>query len=304
MMGRLIKHQSKFMIMVYYFKHIIGNLQINGDIEIVDKIDQNKLLPPKDYPELLAKLKDKKFFTLFYEENLKLTKQKIRDSINGDNYIIQTISNIKELEKVNNILVKRIREWYSLYLPEVSDKIDDNERFVKEINSLTKEELIKKYNLNVDNMGLDLSSRDLNQITDLITQANSVYLLREKEINYLREVMKDYCPNLLELLGATICAQLIELAKGLKKLALLPSSTVQLLGAEKALFRHLKSGAASPKYGVIINHQYVQKSKKKGKMARMLADKISLLARIDYFHGEFKANDYKKELEDYLKNEN
>jgi nucleolar protein 56 len=111
--------------------------------------------------------------------------------------------------------------------------------------------------------------------------------------------MGKYCPNLLELAGATIAARLIELGKGLKHLALLPASTVQLLGAEKALFRHLKTGSRSPKYGVIINHPLIQSAPrdKRGKASRMLADKLSLCARLDYFKGEFKAPDYRKELE-------
>ena len=114
--------------------------------------------------------------------------------------------------------------------------------------------------------------------------------------------MTKYCPNLLELAGATIAARLIELGKGLKHLALLPASTVQLLGAEKALFRHLKTGSRSPKYGVIINHPLIQKAPrdKRGKAARMLADKLSLCARLDFFKGEFKALDYRIELEGKL----
>ena len=80
---------------------------------------------------------------------------------------------------------------------------------------------------------------------------------------------------------------------------MLPASTIQLLGAEKALFRHIKTNAKSPKHGIIINHQFVQKAqrKNKGKAARILADKLSLCARLDYFKGEFKGEEYKKELE-------
>jgi nucleolar protein 56 len=111
--------------------------------------------------------------------------------------------------------------------------------------------------------------------------------------------MKNYCPNVLELAGATIGAKLIELAKSLKRMALLPASTVQLLGAEKALFRHLKLKTKSPKYGVIFQHPLIQNAKRseRGKMARRLADKLSLCARLDYFKGEFKAKEYRKMLE-------
>ena len=114
--------------------------------------------------------------------------------------------------------------------------------------------------------------------------------------------MKTYCPNLLELAGVTIGAKLIELGKSLKHLALLPASTIQLLGAEKALFRHIKTGARSPKYGVIHAHSLIQKVNRdrKGKAARTLADKLSLCCRLDFFKGEFKANEYREELEETL----
>ena len=82
----------------------------------------------------------------------------------------------------------------------------------------------------------------------------------------------------------------------------MPASTIQLLGAEKALFRHIKTGSRSPKYGVIINHPFIQNAPRdcKGKASRILADKITLCARLDYFHGEFKAPEYKQYLEEKL----
>ncbi|MFC1801226.1 C/D box methylation guide ribonucleoprotein complex aNOP56 subunit, partial [Nanoarchaeota archaeon] len=112
---------------------------------------------------------------------------------------------------------------------------------------------------------------------------------------------KKYCPNLLELCGSTIGSGLIELAGSLKRLATFPSSTVQLLGAEKALFRHIRTGARSPKHGLILQHPLVQNAKEKGKAARALADKISLASRLDFFKGEFKAKEMRKELEKKFK---
>ena len=112
--------------------------------------------------------------------------------------------------------------------------------------------------------------------------------------------MKKYCPNVLELAGVTIGAQLLELAKSLRRMAFLPASTIQLLGAEKALFRHLKTGSRSPKYGVIFQHPLIQNTKrsKRGKKARQLADKLSICAKLDFFKGEFLAKEYRKELEE------
>jgi len=100
-----------------------------------------------------------------------------------------------------------------------------------------------------------------------------------------------------------IGAKLLEHAGSLKRMAEMPSSTIQILGAEKALFRHLKTGSRPPKYGVLLGHSIVQQmpKAKQGKAARVLADKISLAVRIDYFKGEFRGEqlllDVKKKLD-------
>ncbi len=115
--------------------------------------------------------------------------------------------------------------------------------------------------------------------------------------------MKDYCPNITVVAGVMVGAKLIALAGDLKRLILFPSSTVQLLGAEKALFRHMKTGARVPKHGIIHEHALVAKASKenKGKAARALADKISMAAKIDYFKGEFIGDKLKKKLEERFK---
>jgi nucleolar protein 56 len=211
---------------------------------------------------------------------------------------MQAISNIIELDRAANLLVKRLREWYGLYFPELSQNMESNEKFVQLVTERTKDDLIGEFKVH-ETMGAELKERDVMEFLQLAYQIGSMYNLREMHEKYLEEVMKEYCPNLSELAGVTIGAKLLELGKGLKNLALLPASTMQLLGAEKALFRHIKTGARSPKYGVIINHPLIQKCnhKDKGKAARALADKLSLCARLDYFKGEFKAKEFKKELE-------
>ena len=151
-------------------------------------------------------------------------------------------------------------------------------------------------------MGAVLSPIHVDEMKLLAEEVGKVYLLRQEHEQYLQKVMKEYCPNLLELAGATIGAKLMELGRGLKHIAMLPASTIQLLGAEKALFRHIKTGARSPKYGIIINHPFIQKAPKdkKGKAARMLADKLVLCTRLDYFKGEFKAPEFQKDLEEKI----
>lgn len=302
--------------MKYLFTNIVGSFVLNTNLDIIDEFRFNSIyeyltkpklnkkypdlteLPLEKLPKVLALLKDKKYYSSFYKQNLALTRQAVKDSVSEDWLIIQAIANINELDKAANLLVKRLREWYSLYLPELSQKITSNEKFAELVSTKAKTELLKSLNVS-DSMGADLEKSHVNEIIELSSRINELYSLRKTHEEYLHTVMKKHCPNLLELAGVTVGAKLLEIGKGLKNLALLPASTIQLLGAEKALFRHIKTGSRSPKHGIIINHPIIQKAKRdeKGKAARMLADKLSLCARLDYFKGEFKAAEYKKELE-------
>ncbi len=305
---------------MYIFQNIVGCFVLDLKLNVVDFVKSGvqssefektveKLrkkhsaqnLPKEKVGDVLQVLKDEKYFEEFYKRNLKLTKQSIKESVNEDNMIMQAIANVNELDKVNNILTKRLREWYGLYAPEVSEQISDHEKFVELILAKKKKDLLKELKI-TESMGAELGKDDVQECMVLAEQIESNYALRKKHEAYLEKKMKQYCPNLLELAGVTIGAKLLELGKGLKRLALLPASTIQLLGAEKALFRHIKTGARSPKYGVIIQHPLIQRAPrdKKGKAARMLADKLSLCCRLDFFKGEMKAKEYRKELEEKL----
>lgn len=263
-----------------------------------------KVFPPqgKDLEFIFAFFKDQKYFRQFYQKNLLLTKQQVKASVQDDNLIIQAVSSIKELDRIANILTKRLREWSELYLPEFSKSVQDQEKFVELIQQKSRQQVFKELKLTEETtMGKALSKQDVEEITALAKQAYSTHQLRKKQEVYLEKVMKKFCPNILELCGSTIGAKLIEAAGSLKRLATFPSSTVQLLGAEKALFRHLRIGAKSPKYGFIHEHPLIQNAREKGKAARALADKISLAARLDFFKGEFKAKEMLKELEKKIK---
>ena len=291
--------------MKYRFSNILGDFVLDDKFKVVDTKDTKKLeeVPKKKISVVLANFKDKKYYSEFYEKNLKLTKKGIKASISEDLLINQAIANIYELDKINNILIKRLREWVGLYLPEFEHSMSNQEKFVELIIENDKKELLEIIKLKEsDCMGADLNESHLKEIRLLGKEIKELQALRKKHETYLEKVMVKYCPNLLELAGITIGAKLIELGRTLKHLAMLPASTVQLLGAEKALFRHLKTGSRSPKHGIIINHPLVQKAgrKDKGKAARMLADKLSLCARLDFFKGEFKAKEYRKILEEKL----
>ncbi|MEE9526002.1 MAG: NOP5/NOP56 family protein [Candidatus Woesearchaeota archaeon] len=231
-------------------------------------------------------------FEKYYTKNLEETKQKLRESVKFDDFIVQAINNIDEINRNINTLAKRLREWYEFYNPEFSRKVYDHEEFVSAIiNGKDKKEK--------DSMGASLSKEDLSAIMNLAKEIDSLFKLKQKQEVYLEKIMQKNCPNISAVAGFLIGARLIAIAGDLKRLVLFPSSTVQLLGAEKALFRHMKTGARAPKYGVIHEHPLVARvsMKDKGKAARNLADKISMAAKIDYFKGDFIGDKLRKKLE-------
>ncbi|MBI2669203.1 hypothetical protein HYX14_05155 [Candidatus Woesearchaeota archaeon] len=302
--------------MKYYLTTLFGCQILDEKLQIIETIplsDWSKReqaeekarkkaspLPPEKIPEALALFKNKKYFRDFYQKNLELTKKAIKNAIAEDQLIIQASANMNELDKVANLLSKRLQEWYSLYFPELLEKINSPEGYAKLVTGKTKAQSLQELGL-TETMGADLDKIHVDEILRLAEQITQLYHLRRHHEEYLQRVMLKYCPNLLELAGVSIGAGLIELGRSLKRLALLPASTIQLLGAEKALFRHITTGARSPKHGIIFAHLLVQKAKNKGRVARILADKLSLCARLDYFKGEFKAKEYRKELEGKLK---
>jgi len=228
------------------------------------------------------------------------TKKKIRESVSKNNLIIQAVNSIDEMDKAANMLAKRLREWYSFHLPEFSDSVASHEKFIELIQKKPKQVLLKELNLTeTTSMGANLEKADLNAIMELAKVLDDLYDTKEVQSDYLENTMKSFCPNITAIAGSMIAARLLAIAGSLKKLSLFPSSTIQILGAEKALFRHLKTGARSPKYGVIHEHPLILRAKKRnhGKIARLLADKLAIAAKVDYFKGEFIGDKLNKEID-------
>lgn len=250
-------------------------------------------------PAIMAFFNTPEHIKKLNEFNLIITKRKVADSLRPDHLIIQAVNNIDEIDKVGNTLARRLREWYELYNPEFSHSIESNEKFAELIVAKSRDELWKEIGQKPsESMGAELAEKDVGAILDLAKEFNSLYALKERQLKYIESAVQEIMPNVTHMTGAMIAAKLLAIAGSLEKIVLFPASTIQLLGAEKALFRHIKTGARSPKYGVIINHPLVASAKpsKKGKVARMLADKISIAAKVDYFKGEFCADKLLKEL--------
>lgn len=242
--------------------------------------------------------------------NLAIYKIK-KESASQDKHLIQAVNSIEEIDETISKLIERIREWYALYFPEM-DIIKNNETYIKLISqNKTKEEIIKAkpdaFPHTIIDLEDDIDSEDLEIMNNY---ANSIYELQKSRKNieeYIDHKMNSIAPNLRLLVGPTLGAKLISHAGGIKRLAMYPSSTVQIMGAEKALFRHLKSGDRPPKYGLIYQHPQVRGAKwwNRGKIARMLAGKISLAVRRDVFTktiDENVADEFKEKVEEIEKN--
>ena len=242
--------------------------------------------------------------------NLAIYKIK-KESASEDKHLIQAINTIDEIDESISKQIERIREWYALYFPEM-EVIRNNETYIRLISeNKSKDEIIKaKPEAFPDDM-IDLEE-DINpkDIEIMNNYANSIYEMQQTRKNleeYVDFKMQDIAPNLRLLVGSSLGAKLISHAGGLKRLAVYPSSTVQIMGAEKALFRHLKSGDRPPKYGLIYQHPQVRGAKwwNRGKIARMLAGMISHAARRDVFTKTFDENafdEFIKKAEEIEKN--
>ena len=242
--------------------------------------------------------------------NLAIYKIK-KESASEEKHLIQAINSIDEIDESISKLIERIREWYALYFPEM-DVIKNNETYIKLISqNKTKEKIVEAkpdaFPADIIDLEEDINPKDIEIMNNY---ANSIYEMQQTRRNleeYVDFKMHDIAPNLRLLVGPTLGAKLISHAGGLKRLAMYPSSTVQIMGAEKALFRHLKSGDRPPKYGLIYQHPQVRGAKwwNRGKIARMLAGMISHAARRDVFTKTFDENvfeEFKSKAEEIEKN--
>ncbi len=272
----------------YRLHHLLGEL--SADPSQAPSSDEAILSFPEHAKELRLALGSihKSKHAALRQRNLALTKDAVKKAVTPDILAIQAVKSIAEMNKVIGTLTNRLRDWYEMYLPEYSAKEKDQEKFVRGALALNKEAFLSKEGK--ESFGADLSAHNLKPIHHL-AQHILVMIATRKDLEiYLDETMGMLCPNTRAVAGTFLGAKLLEHAGSLRRLVTMPSSTVQILGAEKALFRHLKTGSKPPKYGVLLAHSLVQQmpKEKQGKAARVLADKISLAVRIDYFKGEYR----------------
>lgn len=234
------------------------------------------------------------------------SRAKVKFNVNRvDNMIIQAIGILDTLDKDINTFIMRVREWYSWHFPELVKIANDNYQYAKcvllikdkmeiseqkHLEGLTEivgsEETAKEIiEAAMMSMGQDISPIDLVNIEAFATRVIGLVEYRHRLMMYLQDRMHSVAPNLSALIGEVVGARLISQAGSLTNLAKSPASTIQILGAEKALFRALKTRGNTPKYGLIFHSSFIGRAaaKNKGRISRYLAGKCAVACRIDCF---------------------
>lgn len=227
-------------------------------------------------------------YEILQEASLIRSKEQLKEDATPDKHIIHAINSINELTQTANLLSERLHEWYGLSTPEYTKHIDDSD-FLK---------LILEDGTG-SNQDTDTSTgENVEAIRGLARTLNEIYIERNRLEKYVKINVEKLAPNTTKLTGALITAKLIAYTGGIERLARVSASTIQLLGAEKALFRHLRDGSTPPKHGVIFQHPYLHSAPywQRGKIARALATKISIAIRVDYYNGEYQGDRFEEEL--------
>ncbi|XP_014470477.1 PREDICTED: nucleolar protein 56-like isoform X2 [Dinoponera quadriceps] len=232
------------------------------------------------------------------------SRAKVEFNAHRVNMIIHTIGLMDQLDKDINTSSIPLREWYGYHFPELIKIIPDNHMYAKVTKILKNRKKLPKEKLKAleevvmdsavvqaivdaskSSMGMDINMVNLMDIEIFADRVISMCDYREHLAQYLRSKMSGVAPNLASLIGDQIGARLIAHAGSLTNLAKFPASTVQLLGAEKALFRALKTRGNTPKFGLLFNSTFIGRAnaRDKGRISRYLANKCSIASRLDCF---------------------
>lgn len=232
---------------------------------------------------------------------LQLSSSKVTEtSESPDLHIIQTINTLDDTDKIINGLSSRLREWYGLHFPELDNLIDSINGYSKIVLGGKRDDLTDKVYtdagfpetkvemlslLQKKSKGGAISDENLAIVQTLAKQILELFDLRNTLEKHIETQMELVAPNISGILGAVVGARILARAGSLKKLAFMPASTIQVLGAEKALFRSLKTGSQPPKHGLLFQHALVHAAPRwqRGKIARAISTKAAIAARVDVY---------------------
>jgi nucleolar protein 56 len=251
------------------------------------------------------------------DELLARAKAGVREKYSSkDLHLIQAVRSLDDIDAAKSLLYTRLSEWFKLNFPEL--ELGNEETYIAFVEAFGSKEGVDKnrlyelvgdtkggevYALTHKSFGAALDEADTKAVQNLARSISGLFAARKELENYINEESNKLMPNLSYILEPTIAARLMTAAGGLQKLALMPASTVQVLGAENALFKHLKSGTQPPKHGIIFQSAYVRGEplERRGRIARALAAKLAIAAKADFFSGNFIAEKLKADLDARVK---
>lgn len=245
---------------------------------------------------------------------MKRSRQTVMAALKSRDMLLSSVTkSISDLDESINLLSERLEDWYGIYFPEF--KAEDKMQYAKAALVLDKENLDEAEAAKVvgqrkaaelkaaapNSLGVKLSPKDHSACLSLARMILSMDGLRTEQEAYQKELANEICPNMCEVGGPEIAAKLISHVGSLNRLAFLPASAIQVLGAEKALFKHLKNRKIPPpKHGIIFQHPKISSSPKsvRGKIARALANKLCLAAKADAFSKNRISPQLRKDFDD------
>jgi nucleolar protein 56 len=218
------------------------------------------------------------------EATLLMGREKLGE-LGPDRFIVQAIAGLDELTKTSNLLIERLAEWYGLHFPELVESVTQKE-LVDLVARLGDREAIRTQGgRDIESMGTPLSEEDRAALMEWASLARSVLSAQAALEGYVTRRMEQLSPNLSSVVGPLLAARLLSHTGSIERLGRLPASTMQLLGAEKALFQFMMEGGRPPKHGVLFQHPLVHRAPpwQRGRIARALASAACLAARVDSF---------------------
>jgi len=223
---------------------------------------------------------DSEYLSLLRNVAIRSARKQLSAALSEDKKVTHSVEALNDLNETINHLTERLTEWYSVYYPELDLPGDAYVRFVSEIPESASQSL----------MGAPANEEDLRMLQGFAGDILSLYERKAAVELFISDKMKETAPNLSQVAGVVLGARLLSMAGGLKNLAAMPSGSIQVMGAEKAMVKHLRANAPSPKHGIIFSHPVLNTApfKARGKIARAFASAISLAARTDYYSGVFK----------------
>ncbi|MGQ0797089.1 MAG: NOP5/NOP56 family protein [Methanobacteriota archaeon] len=219
---------------------------------------------------------------LLHAAMVDLAKRRMRKAIRPEDHLRQAVAALADVQDQENLALERLREWYGLHFPELARIVDD--RVYRTLIATHGRRDSMPVEL-TESVGAELGEAEEREVRGLAELGIAIASRREALEAYVERSVRTIAPNVADLTGPVIAAKLVSQAGGIEELARLPAGTIQLLGAERALFLHLRTGAKPPKHGLLFQHPLVHRARpwQRGAIARAFAAKIAIAARADAY---------------------